>query len=164
MGSLVSKSISVEPGKGAAKFQFDLAKDEQTEQGISFTLQSEQRGSVQVGTPILYRQLEVGRVTKVTLGEFADRIVTKIEIQPEYAYLVRQNSVFWNVSGVDVSIGLGGANIKAGTFDSLVRGGIAFSTPEQSKIPPAAKNGHSFYLYPEAEEGWTQWRTAIPRP
>ncbi|EDP59986.1 MlaD family protein [Vibrio sp. AND4] len=164
LGSLVSKSISVEPGKGAAKFQFDLAKDKQTEQGISFTLQSEQRGSVQVGTPILYRQLEVGRVTKVTLGEFADRIVTKIEIQPEYAYLVRQNSVFWNVSGVDVSIGLGGANIKAGTFDSLVRGGIAFSTPEQSKIPPAAKNGHSFYLYPEAEEAWTQWRTAIPRP
>ncbi|MBE3779781.1 hypothetical protein HJ197_21760, partial [Vibrio parahaemolyticus] len=39
-----------------------------------------------------------------------------------------------------------GANIKAGTIDSLVRGGIAFSTPEQSQIPPAAKRGHSFYL------------------
>lgn len=139
LGALVSKSISVEPGKGSAKFKFDLAKNEQAEPGVSFTLQSEQRGSVQVGTPILYRQMEVGSVTKVSLGEFADRVVTRIEIKPEYAYLVRQNSVFWNVSGVDVSIGLGGANIKAGTFDSLVRGGIAFSTPEQSQIPPAAK-------------------------
>ncbi|NOH47016.1 MCE family protein [Vibrio rotiferianus] len=164
LGALVSKSISVEPGHGAEKFKFDLAKSQQAEKGISFTLQSEQRGSVQVGTPILYRQMEVGSVTDVRLGEFADRIVTKIEIQPEYAYLVRQNSVFWNVSGVDVSIGLGGANIKAGTFDSLVRGGIAFSTPEQSKIPPAAKSGQSFYLYPQAEESWTQWRTAIPKP
>lgn len=164
LGALVSKSISVEPGKGPAKFKFDLAKNEQAEPGVSFTLQSEQRGSVQVGTPILYRQMEVGSVTKVSLGEFADRVVTRIEVKSEYAYLVRQNSVFWNVSGVDVSIGLGGANIKAGTFDSLVRGGIAFSTPEQSQIPPAAKKGQSFYLYPQAEESWTQWRTAIPKP
>lgn len=164
LGALVSKSISVEPGKGSAKFKFDLAKNEQAEPGVSFTLQSEQRGSVQVGTPILYRQMEVGSVTKVSLGEFADRVVTRIEVKSEYAYLVRQNSVFWNVSGVDVSIGLGGANIKAGTFDSLVRGGIAFSTPEQSQIPPAAKKGQSFYLYPQAEEGWTKWRTAIPKP
>ena len=164
LGALVSKSISVEPGKGSAKFKFDLAKGEQAEPGVSFTLQSEQRGSVHVGTPILYRQMEVGSVTKVSLGEFADRVVTSIEVKSEYAYLVRQNSVFWNVSGVDVSIGLGGANIKAGTFDSLVRGGIAFSTPEQSQIPPAAKKGQSFYLYPQAEESWTQWRTAIPKP
>ncbi|CAH1595974.1 MlaD family protein [Vibrio rotiferianus] len=164
LGALVSKSISVEPGHGAEKFKFNLAKSQQAEKGVSFTLQSEQRGSVQVGTPILYRQMEVGSVTDVRLGEFADRIVTKIEIQPEYAYLVRQNSVFWNVSGVDVSIGITGANIKAGTFDSLVRGGIAFSTPEQSQIPPAAKDGQSFYLYPQADENWSKWRTAIPKP
>ncbi|MGR5233308.1 MlaD family protein [Vibrio rotiferianus] len=164
LGALVSKSISVEPGDGAANFKFDLAKSRQAEQGISFTLQSEQRGSVQVGTPILYRQMEVGSVTDVRLGEFADRIVTKIEVLPEYAYLVRQNSVFWNVSGVDVSIGITGANIKAGTFDSLVRGGIAFSTPEQSQIPPAAKDGQSFFLYPQADERWAKWRTAIPKP
>ncbi|OHY91839.1 paraquat-inducible protein B [Vibrio rotiferianus] len=164
LGALVSKSISVEPGHGAEKFKFDLAKSQQAEKGVSFTLQSEQRGSVQVGTPILYRQMEVGSVTDVRLGEFADRIVTKIEIQPEYAYLVRQNSVFWNVSGVDVSIGITGANIKAGTFDSLVRGGVAFSTPEQSQIPPAAKDGQSFYLYPQADENWSKWRTAIPKP
>ncbi|NOH67252.1 MlaD family protein [Vibrio rotiferianus] len=164
LGALVSKSISVEPGHGAEKFKFDLAKSQQAEKGVSFTLQSEQRGSVQVGTPILYRQMEVGSVTDVRLGEFADRIVTKIEIQPGYAYLVRQNSVFWNVSGVDVSIGITGANIKAGTFDSLVRGGIAFSTPEQSQIPPAAKDGQSFYLYPQADENWSKWRTAIPKP
>ncbi|BCN24212.1 MlaD family protein [Vibrio alfacsensis] len=164
LGALVAKSISVEPGKGDAKFKFSLAKHQQNEQGISFTLQSEQRGSVQIGTPILYRQIEVGQVTDVRLGEFADRVMTRIEIQPKYAYLVRQNSVFWNVSGVDVSIGITGANIKAGTIDSLVRGGIAFSTPEQQNIAPVAKSGHSFYLNPQAEESWVKWHTAIPKP
>ncbi|WP_417878315.1 MlaD family protein [Vibrio sp.] len=164
LGALVAKSISVQPGKGSGTFSFKLEKQFDQVDGVMFTLQSEQRGSVQAGTPILYRQMEVGQVTDVRLGEFADRIVTTIKLKPEYAYLVRQNSVFWNVSGVDVSIGLTGANIKAGTIDSIVRGGIAFSTPEQSQIPPAAKNGQTFFLYPQAEESWLQWRTAIPKP
>ncbi|MGR5458931.1 MlaD family protein [Vibrio alfacsensis] len=164
LDAIISKSISVEPGQGTAKFKFKLEPMRHHEQGTSFTLQSEQRGSVQVGTPVLYRQMEVGQVTSVRLGDFADRIITQIEIQPKYAYLVRQNSVFWNVSGVDVSIGITGANIKAGTIDSLMRGGIAFSTPEQSQILPAAKPDHSFYLYPKAEDDWAHWRTAIPKP
>jgi paraquat-inducible protein B len=108
--------------------------------------------------------MDVGRVTRVQLGNLADRVISTIEIEPEYSYLIRQNSVFWNVSGVDVSIGLSGADIKAGTFDSIVRGGITFSTPEQKQLMPAAKAGQSFYLYPRAEEGWKQWRTAIPQP
>ncbi|MGR5237782.1 MlaD family protein [Vibrio alfacsensis] len=164
LDAIISKSISVEPGQGAATFKFKLEQHRHYEQGAEFTLQSEQRGSVQVGTPVLYRQMEVGQVTNVRLGDFADRVITQIEIQPKYAYLVRQNSVFWNVSGIDVSIGLTGANIKAGTIDSLVRGGIAFSTPEQSQILPAAKSDHSFYLYPKAEDDWAHWRTAIPKP
>ncbi|MFA0070508.1 MlaD family protein, partial [Vibrio breoganii] len=96
-------------------------------EGKIFQLQSETRGSVSEGTPILFRELEIGSVIDVQLGEFADRIISTIQIEPDYAYLIRANTVFWNVSGVDVSIGLSGANIKAGTVDSLLRGGITFS-------------------------------------
>jgi len=162
--NLLSQSISVQPGQGKAQNTFTLHNIKKATQGVLFTLQSESRGSIAIGTPILYRDIEVGEVTHVSLGEFADRIVSKIVIEPEYAYLVRQNSVFWNASGVDVSIGLTGANIKAGTFDSLVRGGISFSTPEQSQLEPIAKHGHTFYLNAKAEESWKAWRTAIPKP
>lgn len=162
--NLLSQSISVSPGQGSTKSQFTLYANKQAAKGIEFTLQSESRGSVAIGTPILYREIEVGEVTDVRLGEFADRVVSTIVIQPEYAYLVRQNSVFWNTSGVDVSIGLSGANIKAGTFDSLVRGGITFSTPEQKQLEPIAQNGQTFFLYAQAEENWKAWRTAIPKP
>ncbi|NOH79787.1 MCE family protein [Vibrio sp. RE86] len=162
--NLLSQSISVSPGQGSTKNQFTLYANKQAAKGIEFTLQSESRGSVAIGTPILYREIEVGEVTDVRLGEFADRVVSTIVIQPEYAYLVRQNSVFWNTSGVDVSIGLSGANIKAGTFDSLVRGGITFSTPEQKQLEPIAQNGQTFFLYAQAEENWKAWRTAIPKP
>lgn len=162
--SILSQSINVSVGKGKQTDQFELHEQEKTVDGVRFTLQSETRGSVTEGTPVLYREMEVGNVISVELGEFADRVVTLINIDSEYAYLVRQNSVFWNTSGVDVSIGITGANIKAGTFDSLVRGGITFATPEQKQLQAIAKQGQAFYLYPQPEEGWKQWRTAIPKP
>ncbi len=162
--NLLSKSIEVKPGQGEALYRFHLSELPYKKTSISFTLQSEDKGSVSVGTPVLFRGMDVGRVTRVQLGNLADRIISTIEIEPEYSYLVRQNSVFWNISGVDVSIGLSGADIKAGTFDSLVRGGITFATPEQKQLMPQAKAGQSFYLYPRSQEDWKQWRTPIPKP
>ena len=114
--NLLAQSISVQPGKGKTKNQFALHTNKKAIRGVTFTLQSESRGSISAGTPVLYREIEVGEVTKVELGEFADRVVSTVVIDPNYAYLVRRNSVFWNTSGVDVSIGLTGANIKAGNL------------------------------------------------
>ncbi|MDE1232487.1 MlaD family protein [Vibrio aestuarianus] len=162
--NLITSSIEVRPGTGKPNYQFKLEKQPKQETGVEFTLQSERRGSVTEGTPVLYREMEVGVVTYVKLGDFADRVIFTVEIQKPFAYLVRNNSVFWNVSGVDVSIGLSGANIKAGTIDSIVRGGITFATPEQKQLQPIAKQGQAFYLYPAATPEWTQWRTAIPKP
>lgn len=164
LSSLVSQYINVEPGSGKPTYSFKLGSNPLEASGVSFSLQSETRGSIKVGTPVLYREMEVGKVTSVELGQFADRVISTIEVNNEYAYLVRNNSVFWNVSGLDVSIGLSGANIKAGTVDSLVRGGITFSTPEQKQLQPIAERDHSFYLHPKAEEDWKKWRTPIPKP
>ncbi|MGR5363234.1 MlaD family protein [Vibrio mediterranei] len=164
LGAIVSQYIAVEPGKGKSSKVFELNDFPKVENGVEFTLQSETRGSIKPGTPILYRDIEVGRVTEVELGTFADRVVSTIQIDPHYAYLVRSNSVFWNVSGLDVQIGLSGANIKAGTVDSLIRGGITFSTPEGKQLQPQAEAGQSFYLNTSAEENWEKWRTPIPTP
>ncbi|EKO3416868.1 MlaD family protein [Vibrio fluvialis] len=162
--NLISKAIEVKPGSGKATKQFTLSAMPYQAKGITFSLQSETRGSIDVGTPVLYRDIEVGRVTDVRLGNFADRVISTIEIESKYAYLVRENSLFWNTSGLDVSIGLSGANVKAGTLDSIVRGGITFTTPEQKQLTAAAKAGQSFYLYPTPQEEWKKWRTAIPKP
>ena len=162
--NILSQSISVSVGKGNKRDTFELHEKALASEGVNFVLQSETRGSVTEGTPVLYREIQVGHVLSVELGEFADRVITIISIEPEYAYLVRQNSVFWNTSGFDVSIGITGADIKSGTLDSLVRGGITFATPEQKQLQSVAEQGQSFYLYPAAEDDWKKWRTAIPKP
>lgn len=165
LASALVPSIEVTPSLNKeSQQQFDLETLKPQIEGVRFYLQSETKGSVSVDTPILYREMEVGRVTDVALGALADRVIVTIQIDEDYAYLVRQNTVFWDVSGLDVSIGLSGANVKAGTVDSLLRGGISFGTPDGNALEDIAKEGRSFLLHKQANPLWTQWRTAIPKP
>ncbi|MGL6314927.1 MlaD family protein [Vibrio sp. WXL103] len=162
--SALSPQVSVIPGNGTVQTDFELQNNVIERYDFILTLQSEKRGSVQVGTPITYRDMHVGSVIGVSLGEFADRVITTITIDPEYRYLVRSNSLFWNMSGLDVSIGLTGAKVRSGTLDSIVKGGIAFATPPQGTLQPSARSGETYFLHDEAKPEWSQWRTAIPKP
>ncbi|WP_375753978.1 MlaD family protein [Vibrio sp. HN007] len=164
LDSLVANYISVKPHKGKPDYTFVLNTVPYKPAGVIFTLQSENRDSINPGTPVLFRDFEVGKVVNVELGTFADRVVSTIEIDTEYAYLIRNNTVFWNASGLDVSVGLAGAQVKSGTVDSLLRGGISFATPEASSLAPMAEEHRSFYLHSEPEDEWKNWRTAIPKP
>ncbi len=164
LDTLLGSYIQVTPGSGKAKTQFTLSDQPQGDQFVSYTLEALSRGSVKVGTPILFREIEVGEVTDVRLGDLSDRIIITIGIHSEFAYLVRENSVFWNVSGVNMSIGLSGAKVQAGTVDSILRGGIAFSTPDDETLKPQAKAHKSYLLHKTAEEDWALWNAAIPNP
>ncbi len=156
--------IDVTPASSDKKqTRFDLDQDQATQQYTRFVLQTPQRSSVNFGTPVHFRNLRVGQVVDVELGSLSDRILVTVEIESQYAYLVRRNTYFWNESGLDVSIGLGGANIKAGTIDSIINGGIAFATPNEA-LQPVAKEDSTFILHSVADPKWLEWRTPIPKP
>lgn len=164
LDSLLTKTIEVRPGKGAPQHHFTLIRHANAGQGVTFILQSETQGSLRVGAPVLYRGMSVGEVSEIQLGALADRVMFSIEIEADYAYLVRENSVFWNASGVDIQLGLSGAAIKTGTIDSLLRGGIQFATPTHKNLASIAPAQHAFYLHAQAPQDWQQWKTLIPNP
>ena len=66
-------------------------------------------GVLGIGTPVLFRGLEVGTVTGLSLGSMSDRVMVKLRISKRYQYLVRNNSVFWLASGYSLDFGLIGA-------------------------------------------------------
>ncbi|RAV24082.1 hypothetical protein DQE84_17510, partial [Staphylococcus warneri] len=82
-----------------------------------------------IGTPVLFRGLEVGTVTGLSLGSMSDRVMVKLRISKRYQYLVRNNSVFWLASGYSLAFGLIGGVVKTGTVKQFIRGGLAFPTP-----------------------------------
>jgi paraquat-inducible protein B len=156
--------IDVTPGVSTqVQTSFDLDITAKQAKSTQYVLQTPHRSSVNVGTPVHFRNLTVGKVIDVELGSLSDRILITIEIENEFTYLVRSNTYFWNQSGLDVSIGLSGANIKAGTIDSIINGGVAFATPDEP-LRPIARENSSFILHPQADPKWLTWRTAIPKP
>nr|WP_086939440.1 MlaD family protein [Thaumasiovibrio occultus] len=161
--SLLTTYIAVVPGKSTAPVtNFTLHDAPKEQQGVTFTLQSDVSHDISKGSPVLFRQIQVGEVRSVALGELADRVNIEINIYSPHRHLVRQNSLFWVESGVEFSVGLTGATVETRTLDSILKGGIAFATPS-GPIQPRGKAGRTYLLHDHAEPAWQEWRAAIPK-
>ncbi|STJ10961.1 mce-like protein [Escherichia coli] len=125
--------INVEPGRGNPRRDFELQEATITDSRypgcLSIIVEAPEAGSLGIGTPVLFRGLEVGTVTGMTLGTLSDRVMIAMRISKRYQHLVRNNSVFWLASGYSLDFGLTGGVVKTGTFNQFIRGGIAFATP-----------------------------------
>ena len=119
-------------------------------------------GSIREGLTLYYREVAVGSVTGYRLGETADHVKIFVNIEPQYATLVRDGTVFWNASGISVDVGLfQGAKIRTESLESILAGGIAFATPDNGNDLPSARQGESFRLHSEAKPEWLAWAPRI---
>ena len=160
--------IGVLPGRGDNETQFN-AEDiapvvEQLPYGLNIQLIADRLGSVRVGNPVLYRQVQVGTVIGVDLSDTADKVNIFINIAQRYANLVTAQSEFWNTSGLSLEAGLfSGLEIESESIEAIIAGGIAFATPEldgeQAHIP--AEQGAKFMLAPDFDDKWHQWAPKI---
>jgi paraquat-inducible protein B len=118
--------------------------------GKHFILHSKDSGSLAIGTPVLYRQREIGEVTNIRFSKDGRGIRTEILVYDPYVNLVRKDAVFWNASGLQVNASLSKFKVNLASLSSMLAGGISFSNPvsERSKKaqPPAATNAE-FTLY-----------------
>jgi paraquat-inducible protein B len=80
--------------------------------GRAFTLRSDTIGSLDVGSPIYYRRLQVGQVTGYTLDEAGKNVIIKIFINAPYDRFVTSNTRFWHASGFDLSVAPGGVKLE----------------------------------------------------
>ena len=131
--------------------------------GLNIVVEAPEAGSLSIGTPVLFRGLEVGTVTGLRLGSLSDRVMIEMRIGQRYQHLVRNNSVFWLASGYSLDFGLIGGVVKTGTFNQFIRGGIAFATPPGIPLAPKAQEGKHFLLLESEPKEWREWGTALPR-
>lgn len=158
--------IAVEPGGGPQKNRFEgslAPPPRRVGAGLDVTLWARQRGSVEPGSKVFYRQVPVGEVRAINLSDTADSVSFAVTIEPRYAALVRQNTVFWNASGVQVDVSLfKGASFRTESLESVLKGGIAFATPD---VPAAlALPGARFRLETQPRTEWLEWKPRIDLP
>jgi len=107
--------------------------------GREFTLRALDLGSLGIGSPIYYRRLQAGQVIAYDLAGDGDVVDVTIFVNAPYDRFVNPNTRFWNASGIDVSAGAGGVNVRTEGLVALLAGGIAFDTPSFApKAEPAA--------------------------
>jgi paraquat-inducible protein B len=167
LDTILQPYINVEPGQGNARRDFELQEATITDSrylgGLSIVVEVPEAGSLNIGTPVLFRGIEVGTVTGLTLGTLSDRVMVALRISERYQHLVRNNSVFWLASGYSLDFGLTGGVVKTGTFNQFIRGGIAFATPPGTPLAPKAQPGKHFLLLESEPKEWREWGTALPR-
>ncbi|MHB9468144.1 aldehyde dehydrogenase family protein [Pseudomonas aeruginosa] len=61
--------------------------------GLHLTLKADRLGSLEQGSPVFYRQIQVGQVKSFQLGDDQRTIEIKVHIEPAYADLVRKHTV-----------------------------------------------------------------------
>lgn len=98
--------------------------------GSQFMLEADDLGSLDINSPVYYRRIPVGRITSYQLRKDGRGIDIQVFIDAPYDRLVTADSRFWNVSGMDLSVGSDGFQLKTQTVAAILAGGIAFSTPE----------------------------------
>ena len=124
-------------------------------------LRAARRGSVGIGSPVYYRDVQVGEIRSARLADDARSVELTAAVEPRYTPLVRDNSRFFNVSGIGVNWGLfGGLSVRTDSLESLIAGGVAFATPDRPGKP--VPSGHVFDLSPQPDSKWLEWSPTIP--
>ncbi|MBT7950760.1 MAG: MCE family protein [Gammaproteobacteria bacterium] len=134
LSTLISGAyIEIEPGPGAPQSHFvGLEKAPvvtANEAGKRISLISGRLGSIDTGSPIYYQGMEAGEVLGHELGTDRKSVFIHAFIKEPFDQLIRGNTRFWNVSGMEVTMGADGFKMEMESVASLVFGGIAFETP-----------------------------------
>ncbi len=134
LGTLVSGAyIEIEPGPGANQTHFTGLETRPVitadEIGRRVVLVTQKLGSIDTGSPIYYQGLLAGEVLGRELGNDRKSIFIHAFVRDPFDQLIRGNTLFWNVSGIDVSVGADGFRVRSESLESLMFGGIAFETP-----------------------------------
>ena len=153
LGTLLSGNfIGFEKGKSEERHRrfigLDVAPVITIDQpGKQFGLTAADMGSLGIGSPLYFRRLQVGQVIDSKLASDGDSVQFKIFVNAPYDRFISAETRFWNASGLDVSLGADGVDVRTQSLVSLLIGGVAFETPTfVAEGEPAAADS-SFALF-----------------
>jgi paraquat-inducible protein B len=115
--------------------------------GRRITLTAEEAGSLVAGSPLYYRGFEVGRIESRKLDIARQRVTYDAFIRSEYSSVVKENTRFWNTTGIDISAGADGFKVRTPSFQAMVSGGATFGVPEGLVPGNPVSDGSTFTLF-----------------
>ena len=115
--------------------------------GRFFVLKTSDLGSLDLGTPLFFRRLQVGRFASYKLDKDGKFFTLQVFVRAPYDQYVTANTRFWQASGIDVSLSASGLSVQTQSLLSILIGGVAFQSPATDGVLPAAASDTVFVLY-----------------
>ena len=115
--------------------------------GRGFTLHADDLGSLDIGSPVYFRRIQVGRVVSYQLDKDGKGVSLHIFIDGPNDAFVTRSTRFWNASGVDVSIGANGLKLNTQSLATVLAGGVAFQDPPGPHDTTRAPEQSEFQLF-----------------
>ncbi|MRW91520.1 MCE family protein [Duganella sp. FT80W] len=116
------------------------------EKGTTYTLHGDSLGSIDVGSPIFYRRIQVGQVTGFDLEDKGRGVKMTVFVGAPYDQYVGKSTRWWHASGVDVRLDSSGFKVNTQSLAALLVGGIAFESVSGQKPSAVAPQGSEFSL------------------
>jgi paraquat-inducible protein B len=155
LGTIVSGAfIELDPGQGDSARSFTGLEDPPVVRagvaGTAFILKADRIGSVGPGSPIYFRDLQVGEVMGFDSANLETGVTIHAFVRAPYDGYVHDGTRFWNASGISIGTGPEGFKIQLESLAAVLAGGIAFDTPATARIGEPSKAGAVFTLFKDA--------------
>ena len=119
--------------------------------GKRFTLRAADIGSLDIGSPVYYHRIQVGRVVSYELDKDGKLMMVDVFVEAPYDRYVTVSSRFWNASGVDLNLDASGLKLNTQSLATVIAGGVAFQTPPGPRDMTAAAEGAQFTLFDDLQ-------------
>jgi len=121
--------------------------------GKSFILHADDLGSLDIGSPIYYRKIQVGQVVSYALRADGQGVDVGVFIEAPNDSYVTRNTRFWNASGVDVNVDANGLKVNTESLSALLVGGLAFGVlqGQEGSQDTETSQSQEFELYADRD-------------
>ena len=123
------------------------------DKGVLVKVHSYHASSAGVDSPIYYKNVQIGKITKIDLSDDGTKVIMDCIIFDKYSKFVRENSTFYDISGFNLKFSIfSGTKVESNTFTSLLKGGLVVVTPMD--YGKKADKNSTFILKEELIEEW----------
>ena len=139
--------------RASAKSKFHLFDNYEemilSKEGFRLTLHTKDAINVKEGVGVFYKNIKIGTVSSVELMQKDSSFNIELIINSKYREFLNQSSRFYSNGGVEFTASLSKVELKAGSIESILHGGISVETFNNEASSTLKK---SYTLYKSKKE------------
>lgn len=148
--------IEVDPGDGEEQYEFIGLEEPPAVtsdiDGLRVTLIADSLGSLDIGSPVYFRGMPAGKILDFEPDDAGRRVRIHAFIRKPFDQWLKPSSHFWNISGIDASVGTDGFRLHSPSLITMMFGGIAFDSPDGGAAIAAGGTPPVYRLHAHRED------------